>query len=231
MNTEQAKPKKQFDLSHVIIDEKLQGSKLASFTRRALAYGLDWLIIVLCTNYYVLVFPLILIYLFFKKKLHITLVKNRRLLRKNISYADQKLEEIAIEPKLRKQFRQHMTFYLYAIIYAPVVIAIVVVLIFVLSFVSEDTYFTAKASFVSTLDWMVRPLSDMGNAINLLANFFGAFVYFTFFTWRWQGQTPAKRFLKIKVVRLNGKELSLWGSLERVMGYTASASLLFLGFF
>lgn len=231
MNAEQIKPNKQFDLSHITIDEKLQGCKLASFPRRAIAYGLDWLIILACTEYFVLLFPLLFAFLFFKKKLRTTLVKNRRLLRMNINYADKKLEAINIEPRLRTQFRRHMTVYLYAIIYVPVIIAVVALLMFILNFVSEEIYGATKASFVESMSWFVRPLSDLNDAMGLVVSFFGAFVYFTFFTWRWQGQTPAKRFLKIKIVKLNGKELSLWGSLERVMGYTASASLLGLGFF
>lgn len=231
MNAEQLKSGYQFDLSHVVVDQKLQGSKLASFPRRAIAYGLDWMIILLCTEYFVLLFPLLFVFLFFKKKLRTALVKNRRLLRKNINYADKKLEAIDIEPRLRAQFRRHMTIYLYAIIYVPVLVAAIALLMFVLNFVSEEVYGTAKASFIDGLSWFVRPLSDLNEAMGLVVSFFGAFVYFTFFTWRWQGQTPAKRFLKIKVVKLNGKEISLWGSLERMMGYTASASLVGLGFF
>lgn len=231
MDAEQIKPRNQFDLSHVVIAERLQGSKLASFPRRAIAYGIDWMIILTCTEYFVLLFPLLFVFLFFKKKLRTTLVKNRRLLRKNIDFADKKLEAIAIEPRLRAQFRRHMTVYLYAIIYVPLIVAVVALLMFFLSFISEQTYLTTQASLVASMSWFVRPLTDLSNAMGLVVSFFGAFVYFTFFTWRWQGQTPAKRFLKIKVVKLNGKEISLWGSLERVMGYTASASLVGLGFF
>lgn len=231
MGSEQLHKKQQFDLSHLVVDEKLQGSRLASFPRRAIAYGLDWLIIILCSEYFVLLIPVLFVFLFFKKRFRTTLVRNRRLLRKNIAIADQKLEEIAIEEKVRNQFRRHMTVYLYVIIYAPVVVAAIILFTFVLSFISEDTYQIAKASLVDNLSWLARPLSDMNDALGLVVSFFGAFVYFTFFTWRWQGQTPAKRFLRIRVVKLNGKEISLWGSLERVMGYTASGSLLGLGFF
>lgn len=49
--------RKQFDFTHLRVDEKLQGAKLASFTRRLLAYSLDWIIIVICTQFLFLIIP------------------------------------------------------------------------------------------------------------------------------------------------------------------------------
>ncbi|WKN30124.1 RDD family protein [Porifericola rhodea] len=222
--------KKQFDLSHILVDEKLQGSQLAGFTRRAMAYILDWAIVLLCTEFFVLIIPLVFIYLFYKKKLGKTLVKNRRMLKKNLTLADHKLEKIEVGEKLRQQFKRYMTAYLYVIMYAPIVLVLMILFAFVLNLVSATEYMNLKSSFIAGFEGIVRPLSDLNDGLGLLLSFFGAFVYFSFFTWRWQGQTPAKRFLKIKIVRLNGKRITLWGSLERVMGYTASASLVGLGF-
>lgn len=231
MYTDQAFNKKQFDHSHIVVDEKLQGAKLASFPRRALAYGIDWFIVILCTRYFVLILPLLMLALLAKKKFRSTLIKSRRILKKNLKMADQKLETIAIEEKVRTQFRRHMTIYLYVIIYAPVVIASFMLITFIVNFISDGTYEGAKASIVDSLVWFTQPITDMNDAVALMVRFFGGFMYFTFFTWKWQGYTPGKKFLQIRVVKLNGSELSLWGSLERVMGYTASTSLLGLGFF
>lgn len=225
------KEKKQFDYSHMQIDEKLQGSQLASFPRRALAYGIDWLIIILSTKFFVLLLPLAAVFLLFKKKLRHTLVLSRRMLRKNVHYADQKLEKLEVDQKLRQQFRRHMTVYLYVLIYLPLIISGLALTALVLSIFSVETYDATKASVVQNLSGIFRPINDMNDAMGLLASFFGAFLYFTFFTWQWQGSTPGKRIASIKVVKLNGKPLSFWGSLERATGYTASASLLGFGFF
>jgi len=54
--------------------------------------------------------------------------------------------------------------------------------------------------------------------------------YFTLLTWALRGQTPGKLSSKIRVIRLDGKSLSLWGSFGRAAGYSASFSTFFLGF-
>ncbi|HEY0672969.1 MAG TPA: RDD family protein [Longimicrobiales bacterium] len=57
-----------------------------------------------------------------------------------------------------------------------------------------------------------------------------AAVYFTAFLAMMRGQTPGKRTLGIRVIRLDGKPLGWWISLERFGGYAASFSLGLLGF-
>ena len=47
--------------------------------------------------------------------------------------------------------------------------------------------------------------------------YFGLFFYFT------NGLTPGKRLLGIRVVSLTHPQLSLWQSIERALGYAASA--------
>lgn len=223
--------RRKFDLSHLYIDDKLQGSQLSSFPRRSIAFAVDWLIILFCTEYFSLLVPLALVFLVMKNRLRTTLVKSRRILKKNVRFADRKLETMAIDEKVRRQFRRHMTVYLYLIIYLPVVLASLTLVLFLLNYFSAETYETAKASVSGSLSSLFRPISDLNHALGLLVSFLGAFVYFTLFTWQWQGSTPGKRLMGIQVVRLNGKPISLWGSLERATGYTASTSLLGLGFF
>ncbi|MFP4090430.1 MAG: RDD family protein [Cyclobacteriaceae bacterium] len=230
MNTK-ARKHQQFDLSHLQVDEKLQGVKLASFPRRALAYGLDWLIILLCTEFFALLLPLVLVFLIVRKRLSTTIVKSRRMLKKNVSFADRKLEAMQIDEKLRAKFRKHMTVYLYVIIYFPLLLAVLIVAAFTVSLTDVNSYETAKASIIGSLSGFFRPISDMNDAAGLLVSFLGAFVYFTFFNWQWQGSSPGKRLMNIRIVRLNGKPLTFWNSLERATGYTASASLLGYGFF
>ena len=46
-----------------------------------------------------------------------------------------------------------------------------------------------------------------------------------------KGQTPGKKLLSIKVVRLNNKDISFWYSFERFGGYAAGVATGLLGFF
>jgi hypothetical protein len=55
-------------------------------------------------------------------------------------------------------------------------------------------------------------------------------LYFTAFTALWKGQTPAKRLLGIRVLRLNGQPMTLWASFERFGGYAAGLLTGLLGF-
>lgn len=55
-------------------------------------------------------------------------------------------------------------------------------------------------------------------------------VYFTLFLALWKGYTPGKRLLDLRVVRLNGKPLGLYMSLERAGGYAAGVATGLLGF-
>lgn len=58
-----------------------------------------------------------------------------------------------------------------------------------------------------------------------------AAVYFTAFLAMMRGQTPGKRVLGVRVIRLDGKPLGWWMSFERFGGYAASFSVGLLGFF
>jgi len=55
--------------------------------------------------------------------------------------------------------------------------------------------------------------------------------YFTFFTVVWNGYTPGKRLLGIRVRRLDGKAMTWWYSFERFGGYAAGVATGLLGFF
>jgi uncharacterized RDD family membrane protein YckC len=39
--------------------------------------------------------------------------------------------------------------------------------------------------------------------------------YFAFFEWWWEGQTPGKRLMKLRVIREDGRPLTLWESIAR----------------
>ncbi len=57
-----------------------------------------------------------------------------------------------------------------------------------------------------------------------------AAVYFTAFLAMMRGQTPGKKMLGIRVIRLDGKPLGWWIAFERFGGYAASFSVGLLGF-
>ena len=57
-----------------------------------------------------------------------------------------------------------------------------------------------------------------------------AAIFFTAFLALMRGQTPGKKMLGIRVIRLDGKPLGWWISFERFGGYAASLTLGLLGF-
>jgi len=74
-------------------------------------------------------------------------------------------------------------------------------------------------------------LSFMRASADDLGLTFGwAGLYFTAFLALWGGQTPGKRAMRIRVVRLDGKPMTWWASFERFGGYAASLVTGLLGF-
>lgn len=230
MSMESTTTRKQFDLGHIRVDEKLQGAPLASFTRRMMAYLIDWLIIIACSEFLWLLIPLFLVFLIVKKRLKRTMVVGRRIIKKNVLYADHQLEALEIDQKLRKRFARNMVLYMYILMYAPIVIAALLLLGVVFNLVFPENYDTVATHTSSVFGTMFKPINSLNDGLGLLAKFFGAFAYFSVFTWKWKGQTPGKKLMQIKVVKLNGTPITFWGSLERASGYTASTALLFYGF-
>jgi uncharacterized RDD family membrane protein YckC len=57
---------------------------------------------------------------------------------------------------------------------------------------------------------------DIGSLVALV-------VYFGLLAYWWNGQTLGKRLLKIRAVSLVGERITLWQSVERALGYGASA--------
>ena len=71
----------------------------------------------------------------------------------------------------------------------------------------------------------------LGGISNDLGLGFGWFaLYFTAFTVLGRGQTPGKRLLGIKVIRLDNRPIGWWPAFERFGGYAASFSIGLLGF-
>jgi len=85
----------------------------------------------------------------------------------------------------------------------------------------------AESSFTnnpSLMDWLKGIAEDLG------LGFGWAAFYFSIFTAWWKGQTPGKRLLGIKVLKLDGNGLNLWESFGRYGGYGAGLATGLLGF-
>ena len=74
------------------------------------------------------------------------------------------------------------------------------------------------------LAWLLHFLEDLGLGFGWTG------LYFTAFVALWKGQTPGKRLLGVRVVRLDGRPLTWWGSFERFGGYAAGLVTGLLGF-
>ena len=56
-------------------------------------------------------------------------------------------------------------------------------------------------------------------------------LYFTLFLTWWNGHTPGKKLFGLRVVRLDGRPITLWMAFERFGGYAAGLATGLLGFF
>jgi uncharacterized RDD family membrane protein YckC len=70
-----------------------------------------------------------------------------------------------------------------------------------------------------------------GEHRSFLPGTFLTVLYFGLLTWRGKGRSPGKRFMKIRVVSLVHRHLSLWHSIERALGYGAALLEGGFGFF
>lgn len=58
-------------------------------------------------------------------------------------------------------------------------------------------------------------LGKWAYAILIIVSFLIFAGYFVFFEWIWSGQTPGKRWLKLRVIREDGRPITLWEALAR----------------
>lgn len=76
----------------------------------------------------------------------------------------------------------------------------------------------------SVVDLARGTLGDLGLGLGWLG------IYFTASLALWQGRTPGKRLLGIRVVRIDGERLTTWHAFSRFGGYAASVFPGLLGF-
>jgi uncharacterized RDD family membrane protein YckC len=83
---------------------------------------------------------------------------------------------------------------------------------------SEDAHLTTRQRIVH---WCIEIFTDI-----IVPS-----LYFGLFLWRWNGRTPGKRLLKVRVVSLVHRRMTFWHSVERALGYGAAALEAGFGFF
>lgn len=62
---------------------------------------------------------------------------------------------------------------------------------------------------------LLREMSKWTIALMILVIFAIFSGYFVFFEWLWNGQTPGKRLLKLRVIREDGRPITLWEAIAR----------------
>jgi uncharacterized RDD family membrane protein YckC len=74
------------------------------------------------------------------------------------------------------------------------------------------------------IGYMVAEIASLGNltdapkwfyALMIIFVFLIVFLYFAFFEWLWNGQTPGKRLLKLRVIREDGRPITFWEAFVR----------------
>lgn len=75
---------------------------------------------------------------------------------------------------------------------------------------------------------MMRLIANLAEDLGLEIGW--SALYFTAFLAIWRGQTPGKRLVGIRVIRLNGAPITWWAAFERFGGYAAGVVTGLLGF-
>lgn len=78
-----------------------------------------------------------------------------------------------------------------------------------------------------------KPGEDIAVEVGLFQGGYAAawmVAYFGLTTWLFGGRTPGKRLMKLRVISLAHERISLWGSVERALGYGISIAECGFGF-
>jgi uncharacterized RDD family membrane protein YckC len=72
-----------------------------------------------------------------------------------------------------------------------------------------------SGGFDETTGRLLREMSKWTIALMIIFLFLVFAGYFIFFEWLWNGQTPGKRLLKLRVIREDGRPITLWEAVAR----------------
>ncbi|MCP4230056.1 MAG: RDD family protein [bacterium] len=67
-------------------------------------------------------------------------------------------------------------------------------------------------------------------SLQLIIDIIAALLYFGLFMYIWNGYTPGKRLMRVRVVSLKSKNITFWQSIDRAFLYMVSVLSLFFGF-
>ncbi|HKX82881.1 MAG TPA: RDD family protein [Pyrinomonadaceae bacterium] len=87
------------------------------------------------------------------------------------------------------------------------IILIVIVFMLAAGMPALDAVESGESYLATTPKWTI--------AIMILIVFLLFAGYFIFFEWIWNGQTPGKRLMKLRVIREDGRPVTLWESIAR----------------
>jgi uncharacterized RDD family membrane protein YckC len=73
----------------------------------------------------------------------------------------------------------------------------------------------SSSDVVDASDKVLTEMPKWVTAILIIALFLTFAGYFIVFEWLWNGQTPGKRLLKLRVIREDGRPLTLWEAIAR----------------
>src|SRR4029079_1832658 len=74
---------------------------------------------------------------------------------------------------------------------------------------------TSLGSTGTTADQWLEEMPKWTVAIMIIAIFLVFASYFIVFEWLWNGQTPGKRIMKLRVIRDDGRPITLWEAVAR----------------
>jgi uncharacterized RDD family membrane protein YckC len=224
--------KKQFDLGLFQVAEHLQLAHVATFQRRALAFAIDWGLIYLATQYVGALILILVAYLVFTKHFGSTVKQVNHLLGSGLNGLDNTLASYDLEATLRSQLRGVLRLSAYGLMLLLIAVPVFGLGVLLADALAHDSikHITDQWRTVDNIE-VVAPWKDLSSAVGIITKFMGAIGYFTIFPHKWNGQTPGKRLMRIRAVRLNGQPLTFYNWFERASGYASSASMLLLGFF
>lgn len=228
-NTADKTTGKQFDLSHLALDDTLQGARLASFSRRTVAFAIDWLLLALAVRHFAVGLVLLLLYLFVRRRAAATIRQSSALINETVDQVEHRLIGWGIEQRIHRSFSQYTKGYIHALLIFFVLASLVVGGVAVAGLFFPEAL--QQQAEHSELTFVLQPFDGVYSELRIVASAVGSIAYFSLFTWKWGGQTPGKRIMGIRAVKLSNTPMTLWNSMERVSGYASSASLLLLGFF
>lgn len=87
--------------------------------------------------------------------------------------------------------------------------------IFVIAWVLLALAGTSASEVADAPDKLFSEMPKWTIAVTILGLFLIFAGYFIFFEWIWNGQTPGKRLMKLRVIREDGRPITLWEAIAR----------------